>query len=269
MARSRDAQESARKKGDLPTLPRFESTYSVIVQRAIEAAKEPRGFTQRVKAATRELAAVVPLTRERYRALSTARKLLTALLLLAVGAGVTYGVVAHRRRPEHLRALARAHLAAGDVVAAKDAVALLRQAGPLGDGDRLELVASVDAGMQKLRAQVQHRLDEQRAAGRFEEALTVLDELERDGFSGEAMLYARADLLRQAGREARARPFFLRYTELYPTSDRADDALYWAAEALAHEGDRAGMRAVLERLLAEYPGTNFKVSARRLLDGAR
>src|SRR5689334_15217246 len=76
-------------KDDLPPMPRFESTYTQIIGRAIDAAKKRSGFTQRVRSATRELLAIVPHTKERWSALSVLGKMLTVVVLLALGSGAT------------------------------------------------------------------------------------------------------------------------------------------------------------------------------------
>ena len=255
-------------KTELPPMPKLESTYSRIVQRAMDAAKVRSGFTERVRAATRELAALVPHTRERFRAMSLLGKVLTVLVLLTLGASLGAGgfLLWSRPDPARLRAAALAKIAAGDFVAAKELLGDLRKSGAFGREDRLRLEAPVAAGMQKLRQRLQAQLEAHKSAQAWPEALHALDEMERAGFTGEAMLLARADMLRQAGRRAEARAYYERYVELYPTSDSADDALFWQAELLKTSGDAAAARKVLERLVADYPGSNFKVSARRWLD---
>ncbi len=248
-------------------LPRLESTYSVIIQRAVSAAKARSGLTQRIKAATQELRALVPHTRRRFSALSWAGKIATVLVLVSLGAALALGGVRllGRRGPAELRAAIADRMAAGDWVAAKDLVGELRATGALTDADRLQLVTGVESGMQKLRADLQRKVQEHEGAARWDDALASLDAMERAGFSGEWMLFSRAEILRLAGRSGQARAYYARYAELYPATDRADDALFWSAEAAAREGDRAAARRALERLLAAYPGSNFRQSARRML----
>lgn len=254
-------------KVEAPPLPRLESTYSVILQRAIAAAKQRTGLTQRLRSATRELAALVPHARAQFRGMSLGGKIATVVVLLTAGAVSALGgaYVFGHPSPERLRARVQARLASGDFVGAKDALTELRQASALTDADRWQLVAPVEAGMLELRQRLQHQLVRQRAADRWDEALGTLDEMERAGFAGEWMLFTRAELLRLSGRAEVARPYYGRYRELYPNTEQADDALFWEAAARNDSGDRAAAKQLLQQLLERYPGTNFKSSARRLL----
>lgn len=254
-------------RAEAPPLPRLESTYSVILQRAIAAAKQRTGLTQRLRSATRELAALVPHARAHFRGMPLGGKIATVVVLLTIGATLALAATYFlgRPSPERLRARVQARLTAGDFIGAKDVLTELRQTSALTDADRWQLVAPVEAGMLKLRQRLQRQIERQREAAHWDEALGTLDEMERAGFAGDWMLFTRAELLRLSGRAEAARPYYVRYRELYPSTEQADDALFWEAAIRKEAGDRAVAKQLLRQLLAQYPGTNFKSSARRLL----
>lgn len=262
-----------RGQGQPLSAPWVQSTYSRIIQSAIYLAKKPASRPPPLEKATARRTAARVAQRRRVLAIAGAGAFAIALVFATGGVAFWVGASAPtgRDKPDRneLRTTVRARLDAGDYVGAKDALAALRQSGRLGDADRLELVAAVDAGMVKLRSELQRKVDEHRSAGRYDAALATLDEMERAGFSGEGMLFSRAELLRQGGRGIQARPFYERYATLYPRSERADDALFWTAEALARAGDKAGARRVLDRLLGDYPATNVKAAAKKLLAESR
>jgi len=260
--------QKSKAPGDkLPPLPPLHSTYTRIIVGAIMSARGESGFTRRVKAATRQLAAMVPATKEHFNALSLLGKALTVALLLALGGGLTYGGLLLRApSPEQLRQDIRATLASGDFVKARRLLERLRNAtGGLKEGDRWQLEAPVEAALEKQRKALQAGIEVEAKAGRWAAALVKLDDLDSTGFAPEWAMYIRAEVLRLAGRSGEAIDYYGRYVQLYPGTERTDDALFWEAAMLRDAGKTKEAKELLARLLAEYPGTNFKSSAKRLL----
>jgi tetratricopeptide (TPR) repeat protein len=257
-----------RPASDLPPLPRLESTYTQIIGRAIHAAKQRTGLTQRIRSATRELLAIVPHTRQQWRGLSTLGKVLTVVALLATGSGSTllFLQLFGSGNVERLRAEARASLEAKDYVEAKRLLHLIAGSPEgLSAVDRSQLVAPVQAGLEQVQRELQKQTQDAAAAGRFDDALVALDSLDKAGLIPEWSAFARAEVLRSARRHSEALAAYARFLEMAPKHERADDALFWQAAEGRELGQTDVAKAALNRLLSEYPDTNFKTSARRWL----
>jgi tetratricopeptide (TPR) repeat protein len=233
----------------------------------VDAVRRETGVANKLKGASREARAIGSHTKRRLSAMSLAGKVLTAALLVGLGAGIAAGAYFHLLRPDpaSLRKGIRAHLAAGELVRARRGLEALRVViGELTPSDRAELAeplrARLEAQSEKLRREVQG--DARR--GRHERALATLDELDALETDGRWAAFTRAEILR-AGKLPGARAAYGRFAERYPESDQADDALYWQALIDKDEGRKADAMAKCRALLAKYPKSNFRNSAERML----
>ncbi len=99
------------------------------------------------------------------------------------------------------------------------------------------------------------RYDE--AASYAQEAIVIDDPEGR-------MLFLLADALRLGGRKNEALPHYRAFFEKFPEDERADDAMYWGAEALTRLGQYDEAKDLLERILA-LTRSNYKRPAGKLL----
>jgi tetratricopeptide (TPR) repeat protein len=249
------------------TIPLYDGSYYLIVTRVVNAVKRETGVANKLKGASREARAIGSHTKRRVSALSLAGKVLAAVLLVGLGAGVAAGAWFYVLRPDptSLRTGIRAHLAAGELVSARRGLEALRVAiGDLTPRDRAELAeplrARLEAQSEKLRREIQ--ADARR--GRHERALATLDELEPLETDARWAAFTRAEILR-VGKLPGARAAYGRFVERYPESDQADDALFWQALIDKDEGRTADARAKCQALLARYPKSNFRSSGERML----
>ncbi len=253
---------------DLPTLPRLESTYTQIIVRAMRSARGEKTFTQRVAGFTRELKAMVPVTRQKWRGLSLLGKALTLIITFGLGAGSAVLALqwSASQDPAVLRARLSEKIEAKDWTAAKKLLhALASTSEGLSDSDRVYFVTPIQNALNKEQQKLEARLEKAVATKAWNEALAILEEAERLDAKPEWTVWQTAEVLRSAGRSGDAISAYERYFQVFPTSDRADDALFWQAEGLKNAGDPAGARRALERLLNDYPGSDFKSSAKRWL----
>ncbi len=253
----------------LPSLPRLESTYSRIIERAIAAVREEQGFGGKLRGFTRQMAALGGHTRQQFRTLPPAKRRGVSIGLVAAGAVLALAGyhVFWRQSPGELRRSIEADLAANRFLAAKHTLDLLTaRTGGLSPDDRWKLAAPIQAWTDKRAGELLEIIDARRRAQRWDDALEALAELEQLGVEIELALFTHAEVLRAAGRHEEAALHYARYARVFPTTGESDDALFW--QALMHKelGDRARTRAVLHELLEKYPRSNFATSTRRLLD---
>lgn len=249
------------------SIPLYEGSYYLIVTRFVEAVKCETGVANKLKGATREARAIGVHTKRRFSALGLVGKLLAAVLLVGLGAGVAAGAYLYLSRTDAaaLRKEVRAHLSRGELVEARRDLEALRVAvGELTPGDRAGLAEPVRAGVETQARKLRREVERNARLGRHADALAALDRF--DAFETDARwaLFTRADLLR-ASKHADASATYERFAALYPDSDQADDALYWQA-FIAREGGRAAdARALCEKLLWKYPKSNFRTASDRML----
>lgn len=99
---------------------------------------------------------------------------------------------------------------------------------------------------------------------RFEEAVQYgRDALRLDKTNGE-MLFLVGEALRLSGKNDAALTYYHQFTERFPDSMHADDAMYWRAAALAAQGQYDLATSLCERILANEK-SNFHTAAKRLL----
>lgn len=80
----------------------------------------------------------------------------------------------------------------------------------------------------------------------------------------EAEAFAVADSQRQVGQIDKALSGYLGFRAKYPSSSRADDAAFWAADLLAQKGKRDDADK-LYQVVADDPSSNFRNSAQKRL----
>jgi tetratricopeptide (TPR) repeat protein len=256
------------KGDDLPALPRLESTYTQIIGRAISAAKVRTGLTQRLRSATRELMALVPHTKTRFSMLSVMGKVAVVVILLAIGSGSTLlaGRLFGSGSPEGLRQRVRQALGSQEYVEAKRLLHLLAASSDgLSAVDRFQLLAPTQAGLDRMQRELQKQAQDHAAAGHFDEALAVLDSMDKAALAPEWVAFTRGEILRSARRHAESIVAYKNFLDMAPESDRADDALFWQASAHKELGQNAEAKKTIETLLERHPNTNFKSSAKRWL----
>jgi tetratricopeptide (TPR) repeat protein len=249
------------------SLPLYDGSYYLIITHAVQALRNGTGVANKVKGFTHQAAALGPYTRHKLSALSLAKKLAVLIVLIGVGATAPLGYRFWMRpAPQALRGRIRAHLAAGDYVKARAELAELRHAvGELSQSDRRELAEPVQARLETLAAALHAKIDAERRAEQWEEALHDLEELEKLAVDARWTLFTTAEVLRAAGRDLDAADTYARFALLYPDSNEADDALFWEALAYKSHGELARAKALLEEMLRKYPRSNFLASGRRLL----
>jgi len=249
------------------SIPFYDGSYYLIVTRMAQAVKRETGMANKLKGATREARAIGSHTKKRFSALSLAGKLLTAVLLVALGAGVTAGawVYALRPDPASLRKGVRGHLALGELGDARRELEALRVVvGELTPSDRTELAEPLRARLEVKSRELRREVEANARRGRHERALAALDELDALESDPRWAAFTRAEVLR-AGKLPGASAAYWRFVELYPESDQADDALFWQALIAKDEGRGADARAKCQALLAKYPKSNFRSSSERML----
>ncbi|MBI3179687.1 MAG: tetratricopeptide repeat protein [Deltaproteobacteria bacterium] len=252
----------------LPTLPRLESTYSRIIERAIQAVREERGLAGKLRGVTRQMAALGGHTRQQFRELPPAKRAGVSLGLLVVGAAlalVAYHLL-FRASPDELRRAIAADIAASRFVAAKHTLdELSARTGGLSPDDRWKLAAPIQAWTDKRASELLEIIEARRRTKRWDDALAALLELEQLGVEIELALFTHAEVLRAAGRREEAAEYYARYARIFPATHESDDALFW--QALMHKelGEDARSRVVLRELLEKYPRSNFATSGKRLL----
>lgn len=253
-------------KGD-ESIPFYDGSFYLMVTHFVQAVKGETGLANKLKGATREARAIGSQTRTRFSAMGFVGKLLAGVLLVALGAGVAGGAYYYFVRPDpaSLRRDVRAHLAQGELVKARRELEALGVAlGELTPGDRAELAeplrARLEAQARKLRRDAEYNA----RLGRHPRALAALDELDALGTDARWALFTRAEVLR-AAKLPEASATYARFIELYPTSDQADDALFWQALIAKDGGRAADARALCEALLAKHPKSNFRKASERML----
>ncbi len=249
------------------TIPFYDGSYYLIVTRIADAVKRETGIRNKLRVATREATAIGSHTKRRISALSLAGKVLTAVLLIGLGAGVAAGAWFYvlRPDPEALRKSVRAHLASGDLVSARRELDALKVAvGELPAADRAALAEPLRARLEAQTERLRREVMEHARRGRHERALATLDELDALETDARWAVFTRAEVLR-LGKLPGASAAYWRFVELFPESDRADDALFWQALIAKDEGRAADARAKCQALLAKYPKSNFRSSGERML----
>jgi tetratricopeptide (TPR) repeat protein len=247
------------------SVPFYDGSYYLLATRLVDAVRRETGIANKLKGATREARAIGSHTRRRFSALGLIGKLLTAALLVGLGAGVAAGAYFYllRPNPSALREDVRAHLALGQLVEARRDLEALRVAvGDLSPKDRAELAeplrARLDSQARLLRREVGN------ARGHPERALAALDKLDALDADPRWALFTRAEVLR-AGKLPGANAAYARFVELYPDSDQADDALFWQALIARDDGRSGDARALCTALLTRYPRSNFRKASERML----
>ena len=249
------------------SIPLYDGSYYLIVTRIAEAVRRETGLANKLKGGVHEATALGAHTKRRFSALNLLGKLLVALLLVGLGAGLAAGgwFLFLRPDPAALRAGIRAHLAKGELVEAREDLEALRAAvGDLGRTDRAALAEPVQSRLQEQSRRLRQEVERSARAGRNDAALAALDRLDALETDERWGLFTRAELLRaQSRREAGAT--YERFAALYPDSDQADDALYWQAHLARVEGRPADAKRLCEQLLWKYPKSNFRTASDRLL----
>lgn len=249
------------------SIPLYEGSYYLIVTRFMDAMKHETGVANKLKGATREARAIRSHTKKRLSALSVAGKLVAAVLLVGLGAGVAAGGYFYLLRPDpaSLRKSVRAHLALGDLVSARRDLEALRAAvGELPPSDRAELAEPLRGRLETQGKKLRREVEGNARSGRSERALAALDQLDALETDVRWAAFARADVLRR-GKLPGASAAYGRFIELYPESDQADDALFWRALIAKEEGRAGDARALCQLLLAKHPTSNFRSSSERIL----
>jgi tetratricopeptide (TPR) repeat protein len=221
-----------------------------------------------VRGLTREVAALGIHTKHRFDALTIFGKLLTSLILMAVGGALALGgYVLKRPSADSIRQQIRIHTATQNWLAAKEDLERLRTVQErLTEEDRFTLAAPVQAGLQKVAAALFDDVAAARRVKKWDDALAKVDELERLGIETRRTVFTHAEILRFAGRPAEAARQYARYVRLFPDTEETDDALFWHALILKDQGDIKGARALLEQIVVKFPGSNFLTSTKRILE---
>jgi soluble lytic murein transglycosylase len=71
-------------------------------------------------------------------------------------------------------------------------------------------------------------------------------------------VYWLARILDKKGQEQEALPSYLKFADSFPLSELADDALFLAALCKKNQGDHSGTVIILDRLIVQYPSSNYK-----------
>ena len=248
------ANSKSGKKDD--SVPFYDGSYYRIVTRVFEAAK----------GATREAKALGTHTKKRFSALGLVAKVLVAVLLVGLGAAAAVGAYLLMSPNEaRLREHVRAQLAAGELVKAQASLERLRGVvGGLSAADRRGLADPLRAKLEQQAKKLRRDIEASARAGAYDQARAGLDALEELGTDAPYVLFTRGDVLR-AAKKPEATDAYARFIELYPDSDKADDAMFWQALMAKEEGDAAHATAVLEDLLERFPQSNFARSSKSLL----
>ena len=191
-------KRSSRSRRD-DAIPFFDGSYYLLVTQMMDSVRKETGVGNKLREATRGFGALGTHTKRRFSALSLLGKLLTTLLLVALGAGLASGAWLHfaRRDAGTLRRDARAHLDRGELIEARRDLEALRLApGGLTTADRTSLAeplrARLEAQARRLRAQVEAHAK----AGRTDPALAALDGLDALEIDQRWALFTRAEILR-------------------------------------------------------------------------
>jgi tetratricopeptide (TPR) repeat protein len=253
-------------KGD-DSIPFYDGSYYLMVTHIMDTVRRERGVANKLRGATREARAIGSHTKRRFSALGLIGKLLTAVLLVGLGAGAAVAAYVYLLRPDpaSLREEVRAHLALGELVEARRDLETLRVVvGDLTPSDRAGLAGPLRARLEAQARKVRREVESNARLGRHERALAALDELDALDADARWALFTRAEILR-AGKLRDASATYERFVELYPDSDQADDALFWQA-LIARDGGRAAdARALCEALLTKHPKSDFRTASDRML----
>ncbi len=249
------------------SIPLYDGSYYLIVTKAMQAIRAQPGMTQKLGTATRELRSLAGHTKKRFSALSLVKKLVVMVLLIGAGAALAGGVYAWRSggAAEALRADIVQLLEAGDVIGANQRLTALRalSGGVLEAGDQQKLERPLRSRTEALRKKKKAEVTGHKKAGRHDEALVALHELEALEVDPGYILYTRGEVLRAAGRDQDANEAYAEYTRLYPDSELTDDALFWQALAHKKAGAPDKARALLEQLVSHFPKSDYLTSAKR------
>jgi len=246
----------------------YDGTLWMLATRAVKAVKNGTGLGNKVRSVTREVGHMSTHVRGRFADMSVAGRILTVVILLGVGAGITAGAffLAGHSGEGSMRSHIRAEMAANDFVGARRDLEHLRvRVGTLSRTDREELAAPIHANLAAAAQHLRDEIDTMRKAKRFDEALAQVGKLDALDVDEPGALFLRAEVLRGAGRDKDAADAYAHYFQLYPDTSRTDDALFWQALYLRGRGDVAGARSLLETLLQKFPKSDFMVSAKRTL----
>lgn len=249
------------------SIPFYEGSFYLLVTRIAGDVKRETGIGNKLKGAALGATMIGRHGKQRFSALSVIGKVLTTVLLLALGAGLAAGAwfLFLRPDPERLRARIRDHLAKGELVEAQRDVEALRLAvGALRGSDRTALAEPVRSRLEAQARKLRQEVEREARGGRPERALAALERFEALETDPRWALFTRAELLR-AAKHRDASAAYERFVALYPEGDQADDALFWQAHIAKEEGRAADAKALCEKLLWKYPKSNFRTASDRLL----
>ncbi len=250
------------------SVPTYDGSYYLIVSRVIDAVRSEKGVKNKLSGATRQLKALAGHTKARFSALSLLKKLGVAILLMTLGAGAAVGIYALRtgRDADGLRADIKALLSQGDLAAAQKKLTSLRALlGDLGARDKSDLDVPLRNRLAAAIAAKKKEIASHKRAGRFDDALKCMGDLEALDVDASYVVFSRAEILRAAERHADARQAYAEYVRLFPNHGLTDDALFWQALASKNDNDPVEARRLLVELIDKYPRSNFLASGKRLL----
>jgi tetratricopeptide (TPR) repeat protein len=188
-----------------------------------------------------------------------------ALLLAGAGATLAARHVVDHRDPHALREDVRRLLIAQDYVGARRALSALAARCPAGlpPGDRLAFEATLGDGLARLERDYRQELEEHRVAHRYDSALETLRAMKAADLAPDWVAFTQGEVLRSAGRPREAIDAYVHCADAFPTSNLADDALYWAGVLeVTMDRPRAAV-ALWRRLVATYPSSALRGAAER------
>jgi TolA-binding protein len=157
------------------------------------------------------------------------------------------------------------HLRNARLVEATAALTEIERTGELSSEVVGRYKAELATAQGQLAAQERQKTEQEFRAGRFQAAVeaagraAALEPLDAD------TLFLQAEALRRASGLTEAADIYAALIARFPADPRVDDALYWLAEQRLAAGRRDDARAFYERIIADFPKSNFRKSARRRL----
>lgn len=191
----------------------------------------------------------------------------------AVALAVLVGVLASGRGdgiPADKLAVYQGYLSSDQFEQARALVAELHQARRIPESLKINLETDIAQRQAQRVQELQRQINQRFREKAYLQVLQELDQLEALLTPLDAdSVFLKAEALRKLNRLKEAKPHYQRFNEemakARPADKRRDDSLYWLAEAAAEEQDADTAAQLYQRVIDEFPGSNYRRSAQRKL----